>query len=88
MKTRPLGSHCRLAVAAVACLASVVAGPAAAQAPHQKGAAFNMVAVGHNDLDGRGFNADVWVHEGHAYVGSWGFSDFASGSKKIGRAHV
>jgi hypothetical protein len=81
MKTRPLGSHCRLAVAAVACLASVVAGPAAAQAPHQKGAAFNMVAVGHNDLDGRGFNADVWVHEGHAYVGSWGFSDFASGSK-------
>jgi hypothetical protein len=72
----------RLAVAAVVCLTSaVVAGPAAAQAPHQKGAAFNMVAVGHNDLGGRGFNADVWVHEEHAYVGSWGFSDFASGSK-------
>jgi hypothetical protein len=69
----------RFAIAAVACL--VVAGPAAAQAPHQKGAAFNMVAVGHNDLGGRGFNADVWVHEEHAYVGSWGFSDFASGSK-------
>jgi hypothetical protein len=81
MKTRPLRSRCYLAVAAVTCLASVVAGPAAAQAPHQKGAAFNMVAVGHNDLDRRGFNADVWVHEGHAYVGSWGFSDFASGSK-------
>ena len=34
-----------------------------------------MVAVGHDDLGGRGYNADVWVHEQHAYVGSWGFSD-------------
>jgi hypothetical protein len=70
-------------VAAVVCLisAAAAAGPAAAQAPQQKGSAFNMVAVGHNDLGGRGFNADVWVHEEHAYVGSWGFSDFASGSK-------
>jgi hypothetical protein len=41
----------------------------------------NMEVVGQNDLGGRGFNADVWVHEGFAYVGHWGFTDFASGSK-------
>ena len=40
-----------------------------------------MVAVGHNDIGGRGYNADVWVHEEHAYVGSWGFSDWAQGDK-------
>ena len=26
--------------------------------------AFNMEVVGHTDLGGRGFNGDVWVHEG------------------------
>ena len=36
------------------------------------GAAWNMVAVGHIDLAARGFNADVWQHEGFAYVGQWG----------------
>jgi hypothetical protein len=41
----------------------------------------NMEVVGQNDLGGRGFNADVWVHEEHAYIGHWGFSDWASGSK-------
>ena len=41
-----------------------------------------MVAVGANTIGGRGFNADVWVHEQYAYVGSWGFSDYASGSKQ------
>jgi hypothetical protein len=46
------------------------------------GSALNMVAVGHESLGGRGYNADVWVHEQYAYVGSWGFSDFASGSKQ------
>ena len=44
------------------------------------GSSRNMAAVGHDDLGGRGFNADVWVHERYAYVGSWGFSDWASGS--------
>ena len=47
-----------------------------------QGSARNMVAVGHDDLGGRGFNADVWVDEQYAYVGSWGFSDWASGSKE------
>jgi hypothetical protein len=47
-----------------------------------QGSAHNMVAVGHDDLGGRGYNADVWLHEQHAYVGSWGFSDWASGSKE------
>jgi hypothetical protein len=41
----------------------------------------NMEVVGHNDLGGRGFNADVWFHEGFAYVGHWGFSDWSNGSK-------
>jgi hypothetical protein len=45
------------------------------------GEAFNMEVVGHNDLGGRGFNADVWVHSGYAYVGQWGFGDWAGGSK-------
>lgn len=40
-----------------------------------------MQVVGHNDLGGRGYNADVWVHRGYAYVGSWGFQDWANGSK-------
>lgn len=34
-----------------------------------------MEMVGRNALGGRGFNADVWVHEGVAYVGQWGFGD-------------
>jgi len=41
----------------------------------------NMRVVGHTDLGGRGFNADVWFHEGYAYVGHWGFTDWANGSK-------
>jgi hypothetical protein len=45
------------------------------------GQTFNMEVVGHNDLGGRGFNADVWVHKGYAYVGQWGFGDWAAGSK-------
>lgn len=41
----------------------------------------NMEVVGHTDLGGRGFNGDVWHHDGYAYVGHWGFQDSASGSK-------
>ncbi|MEP6978676.1 MAG: hypothetical protein ABI948_11550 [Thermoleophilia bacterium] len=45
-----------------------------------KGGSFwNMMAVGHNDLGGRGFNGDVWTHKGYAYVGHWGFQDPANG---------
>ena len=40
--------------------------PASAEA---QGSARGMVAVGHDDLGGRGFNADVWVHEQYAYIG-------------------
>lgn len=40
-----------------------------------EGVAVNMEMVGHNDLAGRGFNADVWVHKEVAYVGQWGFGD-------------
>ena len=52
------------------------------ESPEAQGSARNMVAVGANTIGGRGFNADVWVHEQYAYVGSWGFSDTASGSKQ------
>ena len=41
----------------------------------------NLEVVAHNSLDDRGFNADVWAHKGYAYVGHWGFQDWASGSK-------
>jgi hypothetical protein len=47
------------------------------------GSAFNMVLVGHNDLGGRGFNADVWVHRRFAYVGHWGFTDWSTGSTRF-----
>ena len=43
--------------------------------------AFNMEVVGHSTLGGRGFNGDVWVHEGYAYIGHWGFQDWANGTK-------
>ena len=48
----------------------------------EKGAQLsNMEVVGQNDLGGSGFNGDVWVHDGFAYVGHWGFQDWANGSK-------
>ena len=47
------------------------------------GSAWNMVAVGHDTLGGRGFNADVWAHEGYAYVGQWGFADWATGNSRF-----
>jgi hypothetical protein len=51
------------------------------QGGQKAASAFNMEVVGQNDLGGRGFNADVWAHEGFAYVGHWGFTDWAQGSK-------
>src|SRR5688572_5960707 len=46
----------------------------------KSGSARNMRLIGHADLGMRGYNADVWVHEQYAYVGSWGFGDWASGA--------
>ena len=40
-----------------------------------------MEVVAHEPLGDRGFNGDVWAHEGYAYIGHWGFQDWASGSK-------
>jgi hypothetical protein len=31
----------------------------------------NFELVGHSNLGGKGFNADVWAHRGFAYVGVW-----------------
>lgn len=50
---------------------------------NKAGSALNMVAVGHTDLGARGFNADVWVHDGYAYVGQWGFADWATGNSRF-----
>lgn len=50
---------------------------------NQGGSAWNIEVVGHNDLGGRGFNADVWTHEGFAYVGQWGFADWATGNSRF-----
>ncbi|MGH2358177.1 MAG: LVIVD repeat-containing protein [Candidatus Limnocylindria bacterium] len=47
------------------------------------GSAWNMAVVGQNDLGGRGFNGDVWVHDGIAYVGQWGFIDWATGNDRF-----
>jgi hypothetical protein len=41
----------------------------------------NMAVVAHEPLGNRGFNADVWAHEGYVYIGHWGFQDWANGSK-------
>jgi hypothetical protein len=46
------------------------------------GSAEGLRVVGQHAIGGRGFNADVWVHEGHAYVGSWGFSDWNTGGEQ------
>jgi hypothetical protein len=43
--------------------------------------ASNMTVVGTNNLGGRGFNADIWVHKKYAYIGHWGFTDWSFGSK-------
>ena len=72
--------YLRLLLVAIVALASI--GPARADSGGSNaGAALNIAVVGHNDLGGRGFNADVWVYKGYAYVGQWGFGDWASGSK-------
>ena len=60
----------------------VTAMPSAADPP-KAGSALNMQAVGRNDLDGRGFNGDVFVHNGVAYVGHWGFTDWATGNTRF-----
>lgn len=47
------------------------------------GSASNIVVVGRNDLGGRGFNGDVWYYKGFAYVGHWGFTDWATGNRRF-----
>lgn len=47
------------------------------------GSAWNMAVVGHDSIGDRGFNADVWVHAGYAYVGHWGFLDWATGNDRF-----
>ena len=50
---------------------------------NKAGSAWNMEVVGHDELGGRGFNGDVWTHEGYAYVGNWGFTDWATGNDRF-----
>jgi hypothetical protein len=46
------------------------AGPAGWTAPQDE--VLNFEVLGHHDLGGGGFNADVWLHGTTAYVGVWG----------------
>src|SRR5215216_1575430 len=55
--------------------------PASAGAATTDGSALNMELVGHNNLGNRGYNADVYVYDGYAYVGSWGFQDWSGGGE-------
>lgn len=34
-----------------------------------------LTLIAHNDIGGRGFNADIWAHKGFAYIGQWGYGD-------------
>src|SRR5215207_193211 len=67
-----------LPVVAMVVLALV---PAPVGAATTEGSALNMELVGHNNLGNRGYNADVYVHHGYAYVGSWGFQDWSGGGE-------
>ncbi len=49
----------------------------------RSGSSWNMEVVGHNNLGIRGFNGDVWKHGNYAYVGHWGFADWASGNNRF-----
>jgi hypothetical protein len=50
---------------------------------NKAGSALNIEVVAHDDLGGRGFNGDVWTHEGFAYIGHWGFADWATGNDRF-----
>ena len=50
---------------------------------NKSGSAWNMVALGQHNLNARGFNADVWAHKRYAYVGQWGFADWATGNSRF-----
>jgi hypothetical protein len=50
---------------------------------NRAGSAWNIEVVGQNDLGGRGYNADVFTHKGFAYVGHWGFTDWATGNGRF-----
>ena len=71
----------RLSVISAAVLLVAAAVPAFPDG-QKSGSIENMEVVGHTDLGGRGFNGDVWVHEGFAYVGHWGFSDWNDGGEQ------
>jgi hypothetical protein len=47
------------------------------------GSSLNMEVVGHDNLGVRGFNADVWKYKDFAYVGHWGFADWATGNDRF-----
>ena len=47
------------------------------------GSALNIEVVGQHALGGRGFNGDVWTHDGFAYIGHWGFTDWATGNQRF-----
>jgi hypothetical protein len=71
----------RTSVALAAVLLVTAATPALPDG-QKSGSISGMEVVGQTDLAGRGFNADVWAHDGFAYVGQWGFIDFNDGGEQ------
>ncbi|MEX2554624.1 MAG: hypothetical protein WEB06_03225 [Actinomycetota bacterium] len=66
--------HRRMAIwGIISSLLLIAAAPPSATAAVPGASALGMEIVGSNDLGGRGFNGDVWVHKRAAYVGQWGF---------------
>jgi hypothetical protein len=53
------------------------------QGGSKAGSSWNMRVVGHDNLDVRGFNGDVWKYGDYAYVGHWGFADWATGNNRF-----
>jgi hypothetical protein len=53
------------------------------QGGSKAGSAWNIELVGHDNLGVRGFNGDVWKHKQFAYVGHWGFADWATGNSRF-----
>ena len=83
MTRRPRSIGIRALALAVAAAVAATGSALGAQGGVKGGSAWNIEVVGQDDLGGRGFNGDVWTHEGFAYVGHWGFTDWATGKHRF-----
>ena len=82
-RRRPVARGLLMAIVVGLSFTLSLASLAMAAGGQKAGSAWNMAVVGQHDLGGRGFNADVWVHDSVAYVGQWGFIDWATGNDRF-----